>query len=162
MYARGFPVRTMQPENDLVNGDRFSFVTRMFLRDYAFIERLHGKLHHSVNYNFAALATTAWFTVLTILLLLFLCVLFRDVIPAFINPLTAEKGILLIECLTIPFIVDFLVERSIQRYKSAGRPDAVDRFSVPIERIKWWATTLSILAMTAAVAMLLARNASSN
>jgi hypothetical protein len=136
--------------------DRPAFTARMFLRDYAFIARLHRNSAHSVNYHFAALATTAWFTVLTVLVLIGLCVLLRDAIPRFINPLTANRFVLLIECLVIPFAVDYFVEARIRHYKTGERPQNVDAFLVPRERLKWWASALSIALMTGGIAALLA------
>jgi hypothetical protein len=82
---------------------------------------------------------------------------FRGSIPSSLNPLTAEGWVLLVECLAIPFIVDFFVEKQIRRFKPTPLRELVDRFRAHSEKLKWWASALSILLMTAGIATLLAR-----
>jgi hypothetical protein len=78
--------------------------------------------------------------------------IFRDFIPTAVNPLTAEKWVLVAEFSVLVFAIDAYVESNARVFKSAGRPSGIDVFLTRVEKLKWWVTTLSIPVLVAACA----------
>jgi len=130
------------------------FVTRMFLRDYAFIETLSKNRSHHANCEFAAISVGAWVVALGFMLVTAVCLVLRDVIPPPLNIATASKPVTFVECLAIVLGGAWFVENKIRPFRSA-RPDCIDDFKTPRERLKWWLTSLSIVAFVATLAGLL-------
>ena len=57
------------------------FFTRMFLRDYAFMETLYKNRSHHSNCELAAISVGAWVVALCFTLVAAVCLVLRDVIP---------------------------------------------------------------------------------
>lgn len=123
----------------------------MFLRDYAFIETLHENASHRTNCEFAVISMGGWVVLVEFTLVSAACLLFRDVIPPQLNLVTASKPVMLIECLAIVLSAAWFVESKARPFR-ATRPDNIDEFKTPPERLKWWLTVLSIVPITAALA----------
>jgi hypothetical protein len=124
------------------------FFTRMFLRDYAFVETLHKNSSHHTNFEFASLSTSAWVVSVAYALAAVACLLLRDVIPHQLNPATAPKPVIFVECIVVAFGGGWFVDTKARPFRSA-RPKNIDDFKTPKERFKWWLTALSIVPLVA-------------
>lgn len=131
------------------------FTTRMFLRDYAFIEALHGKRSHEATFQYALLATSAWMTLLVVVVLTIVCVALQGVIPDAIQPWSAPYWVVALECVLVVGLVGAYVDRKVEPLRENGRPTGVDQFNTAAERLKWWATTLSAVPLAAVLGVLL-------
>jgi uncharacterized membrane-anchored protein len=132
------------------------FLERMFLRDYAVIERIQTKQTYKTNLHFAALSTSVWLFAVVMTFVNLISLVFRAYIPTSLNLLSASMPVALVEISIIVFGTGMYVDRIANRHKS-NRPSIVDGYKSRKELFIWWVTTLSIFPIAAINAVILAR-----
>jgi hypothetical protein len=133
---------------------RIGFTERMVLRDYAFLERLQGRDSHAANWNFAVISTTFWQSLVAFAILNSVSLALRHYLPSSVNPLTASNAVMTVVFVAMVASVGIRVEYIARHFKHA-RPEIIDRFRTSEEMRKWWLTTLSIIPILGANALLL-------
>jgi hypothetical protein len=130
------------------------FTTRMFVRDYAFLQAVRPHQSSQLTYNFALVATGLWLLAVAGVCLVLVNVLFADYIPDVLGLLTTQKWLSFGQFALLAFLVNAYVEGKARPYQLGISTEILRRFSSPTERLKWWCTSLSIVPITGVLAWL--------
>jgi hypothetical protein len=131
---------------------RPDFLTRMFLRDYAIVERTPGVRSHRAVHSLALIATSAWLFAACLAAWCVFCAISAPVLPEWIPLWSAPRWSALAQISLIAFAPSTMLDRKMRPYE-AQRTTLVDVYSTPRERMIWWWTTASIAPLTGLVAV---------
>jgi hypothetical protein len=127
------------------------FLTRMFLRDYAFVERMPGTRGHHSAHNLALIATSAWLTAACLAAWCIFCAIASPILPGWLALWSAPRWSAIVQLVVLVFVPSMLLDRKMRRYE-AQRTAMIDLYSTPRERTYWWWTTASIVPLIGLVA----------
>lgn len=117
---------------------------RMFLRDAAFLMRIGGHGDGLWLWHFAALATSMTLASVALLVLAILVALFQADIPPGLNPPTATRDVVVIECLVLFLGIGAWVDRKVARFKN--NMAAARRYMSGVDLLWWCVATLATFA----------------
>jgi hypothetical protein len=136
-----------------VRSNHIGFLTRMFLRDCAFLMYLYGRADSRRIWSYAVFSLAAPLAALALLAFFTIATFFPAAFPAALHPATAPKEILYVECGAICLAVGMSVE-----HRFRGLRDEVASLAAPywrpMDRVKWCLMTLLGIGSIAAMGVL--------
>lgn len=126
-------------------------LTRLYLRQYAFLSRRYPRQPPSAIFHFATLAVSGLVSlaVLAISALGFWIV--SRVLNRPIVPWDAPDWLIVVGSLGLAFLPGIFIDKKMSPLRLVDQ-DIVTFYSAPRERLRWWFTVLSILPLTGIVA----------
>ncbi len=122
------------------SGSEYPWVTRMFLRDLAFLQRLYGRSDSPSLWMYSVISVAV--TLGSVLLLIASVAVwqFGEALPLELNPATARREVFLFEFVALYSAAGLAVEYFVRplRYDSF----AANPFRTRSDTVKWWVTTL--------------------
>jgi len=94
-----------------------SFLTRMFLRDCAYVMRIHRGSNTEFVWYLGTVATGLALSCFALCLFFLVAVVFRAHIPEEFNPLTASRNARAIEVIAVPLLVLVWIDYRFREYK---------------------------------------------
>ena len=129
------------------------FLTRMFLRDCAFLMSLYGRADSRRIWSYAVFSLAVPLGTFALLVFFAIATYLPAALPAALHPKTAPVQVLYVECGGICLAVGMAVE-----YRFRGLKDEVSslaaRYLRPMDRVKWCLTTLLGLGSLAGIGVL--------
>jgi hypothetical protein len=129
------------------------FLTRMFLRDCAFLMSLYGRADSRWIWSHAVFAFSIPFGAFTVLVFFAIATFIPAAFPATLHPATASKEVLWIECGAIYVAVGWLVDHRFSDLRDEVSSLAA-RYRRPMDRVKWCLTTLFGIGSIAGIVVL--------
>jgi len=126
-------------------------LTRLYLRQYAFLTRRYPRQPASAIYHYATLGVSALMSLAGLAILAFGFWVVSRVLHRPIVPWAAPDWLIVVGSLGLAFLPGIFIDKKMSPLRLVGQ-DLVTFYSAPGERLRWWLAVLSILPLTGVVA----------
>lgn len=145
MSSHSNPVRANRGQHGLL--------TRMFLRDCAFLMSLYRRSDDRWVWTYSTLSLSVTLSSCAFFALTTLALRFHAQIPANINPLTADSSVRLAEFIGLPVLIGAWVDFHFRRFRDDV--GAAKYYSSAQDVAKWWLVTILTVGFTIGIGVLL-------
>lgn len=134
--------------NALMNHD---LLTRLYLRQYAFLTRRYPRQPSSVIFHFATLGVSGLLSLAVLAAVALGFWVASYVLNRPITPWAAPDWLVGLGCLGVAFLPGMIVDKKMSPLRLVAE-DVITFYSTPRQRFRWWLAVLSILPLAGIVA----------
>ncbi|MCW5574221.1 MAG: hypothetical protein KIT37_14460 [Steroidobacteraceae bacterium] len=126
-------------------------LTRLYLRQYAFLIRRYPRQPASAIYHYATLGVSALVSLAGLAILALSFWIISRALNRPIVPWAAPDWLVVVGSLGLAFLPGIFIDKKMSSLRLVDQ-DLVTFYSAPAERLRWWVAVLSILPLTGIVA----------
>ena len=126
-------------------------LTRLYLRQYAFLTRRYPRQSQSTIFHLATLGVSAFVSLAGLAALALGFWFISRVLGRPITPWAAPDWLIIAGSLGLAFLPGLLIDKKMSSIRFVER-DLISMYSAPRERLRWWIAVLSILPLAVIVA----------
>jgi len=134
------------------HGEGQDFLTRMYLRHYAFLRRLYPQLAAENIYHFATLGVSGVISCALLALTAAGCLAVSGLLARPIVPWSLPNWAVMVACAAIVFVPGWLIDTRFKNLTDV-QPETVELYSSSANRRQWWLMVVSIVPMCGTVAV---------
>lgn len=127
-------------------------LTRLYLRQYAFLTRRYPRQPASAIYHFATLGVSALVSLAGLATLALGFWVISRALNRPIVPWAAPDWLVVVGSLGLAFLPGVFIDKKMSSLRLVDK-DLVTFYSEPQERLRWWLAVLSIIPLTGVVAV---------
>lgn len=126
-------------------------LTRLYLRQYAFLKRRYPRQPASAIYHFATLGVSALVSLAALAILALGSWVVSRLLNRPIVPWAAPDWLIVVGSVGLAFLPGVFIDKKMSPFRLVDQ-DVVTFYSAPGERLRWWVSVLSILPLAGVVA----------
>jgi hypothetical protein len=127
-------------------------LTRLYLRQYAFLKRRYPGQSPSAIFHFATIGVSALVSLAGLALLAMGFWGISYMLGRIIVPWSAPRWLIAAGSLALAFLPGMIIDKKMSAYQTV-RLDLITFYSTPRERLRWWLAVLSIVPLVGIVAV---------
>lgn len=125
-------------------------LTRLYLRQYAFLTRRYPRLPPSAIFHFATVGVSALLSLVILAAVALGFWIASRVLNKPVVPWAAPDWLIVVSCLGVAFLPGMFIDKKMSALRIVDQ-DLVAFYSTPRERLRWLLAVLSILPLTGVV-----------